>query len=620
MSESTTTAISGAGEPNGSEEAPSRSASAWETVCRLVPALDSLRHYSLRTFRYDLLAGLTVAAVAVPQAMAYAYIFGMPPQYGLYTAIVMTAVGALFDSSRQLINGPVNAISVAMLSALAAVPADDHVSAAILMALLVGVIQVGITLLRLGDLTRYISNAVILGFTVGAAILLILGQTRSLLGLTVPRGAPEHFLLRFWQIIAQGGPIHAWTAVIGLGTIALVLGLRWLNWRLGKRLLPELLLAVIVMAFLVWVGRLDQRGVRVVGHVPGQLPAFQAPQVEWERVRAFASSALAIALLGLLEAIAMAKTIASHTGQKLDMNQQCLSEGLANLTGSFFQCFPGSGSLTRSSINQQAGAVTQWSGVFSAVAVAVTVVLFADLAHYIPRAALAGILIVTACSMVDRKRLLFHLRATRFDAGIVAATALAAVVVSVEFCILVGVFLSFVLYVPRAARLHLSELTVTPERVLRERGPNDPPCNRLLIYDLEGELFFGAAPDLEKHLAAIEKRAEASVRVIVLRLKRVRNPDAVCLGLLDDFLKHMEARGVTVLLCGVRRELGKVLLTTGVVGRIGAQRIFHETVGPESSTLDAVRHAYEMLGADVCTNCPRRGETPSGKEPWYYMI
>jgi SulP family sulfate permease len=314
----------------------------------------------------------------------------------------------------------------------------------------------------------------------------------------------------------------------------------------------------------------------------------------------------------------MAKAIAAQTGQKLDINQQCLSEGVANVAGSYFQCFPGSGSLTRSAINQQAGAVTQWSGVFSAVAVAVVVLLFADLARYIPQAALAGILILSAWRMVDRHKLLFHLRATRFDAGIVAATALAAVVVSVEFCILIGVFLSFVLYVPRAARLELTELTVTPERVLRERGPEDPPCNRLLIYDLEGELFFGAAPDLGKHLEAIEKQSAEGVRVVVLRLKRVRNPDAVCLGLLDEFLRRMEGRGVAVLVCGVRSDLARALESTGVAARLG-RRLFHEEVGPESSTLDAVRHAYELLGSDVCATCPRRGEAQS-KETWYYMI
>jgi SulP family sulfate permease len=590
-----------------------------EALFRLLPALESLRTYSLRTLRADVLAGLTVAAVAVPQAMAYATIIGLPPQYGLYTAIVMTAVGALFDSSRQLINGPTNAISIAVLSALAVHAPAERLPYAVLLALLVGVIQIGITLLRLGDLTRYVSHAVIVGFTVGAGTLLVLDQTKHLLGLAGQGGAADHFLVRFWRTLAEGGPINTWAVLLGLGTVALVLLLRWVNTRLGARLLPEFLLAVIVMAAAVWATGLGERGlVPVVGDIPRELPAFRLPEAEWTRMRELASSALAIAVLGLLEAIAMAKAIAAQTGQRLDINQQCLSEGVANVAGSYFQCFPGSGSLTRSAINQQAGAVTQWSGVFSALAVAVVVLLFADLARYIPRAALAAILILSAWRMVDRHKLLFHLRATRFDAGIVWATALAAVVVSVEFCILIGVFLSFVLYVPRAARLGLTELTVTPERVLRERGPDDPPCNRLLIYDLEGELFFGAAPDLEKHLETIEKRSGEGIRVVVLRLKRARNLDAVCLGLLDEFLRRMDERGVAVLLCGVRDDLARVLESTGLSARLG-QRVFREAVGPESSTLDAVRHAYELLGADVCATCPRRGEA-QGKETWYYMI
>src|SRR5207253_6092173 len=204
--------------------------------------------------------------------------------------------------------------------------------------------------------------------------------------------------------------------------------------------------------------RLDERfGVAIVGPIPASLPPLQIPDLNLEHVRLLSGNALAIALLGLLEAVAMAKAIASSTGQKLDINQQCLSEGAANLAGSFFRCFPGSGSLTRSAVNQQAGAVTQWSGVFSAIAVAVTVLLFAPFAQYIPRASLAGLLMLAAFRMVDVRQLLFHLRATRFDALIVIATALAAVFISVEFCILIGVFLSFALYVPRAAQVQLGE-------------------------------------------------------------------------------------------------------------------------------------------------------------------
>jgi sulfate permease, SulP family len=290
------------------------------------------------------------------------------------------------------------------------------------------------------------------------------------------------------------------------------------------------------------------------------------------------------------------------------------------VAGGFFQCVPGSGSLTRSAVNQQAGAVTQWSGVMSAGAVAVTVLLLGELARYIPQAALAGLLMVTAWRMVDRQQLLYHLRATRFDAGIVVATALSAVFVSVEFCILIGVFLSFVLYVPRAARIHLTELALTPERVVRERLPADPPCGRMLLYDLEGELFFGSAPVLEEHLSTIEQRVRDGIRVIILRMKRVRNPDGVCLGLLDRFVQRMQLRRITVLLCGVRRDLARTFRSTGLEARLGPERIFRETPSVWSSTLEAIRHGYDLLGDDLCATCPRRDERANGKEGWYYMI
>ena len=314
----------------------------------------------------------------------------------------------------------------------------------------------------------------------------------------------------------------------------------------------------------------------------------------------------------------MAKAIAARTGQKLDINQQCLSEGLANLTGSFFHCFPGSGSLTRSAINVQAGAVSQWSGVFSAVAVALTVLMFAPYAFYIPTASLAAILFLSSWRLVDRKQLLYHLRTTRFDAGIVLATALAAVFVSVEFCILVGVFLSFVFFVPRAAHIHYSEYVVTPERILRERAETDPQCPRILICSLEGELFFGSAPDLERHFEAIVRRSQNGIRVVVLRVKRVRNPDAVCLEIFDRFIEQMAQRGIPVLLCGVRPDIHKVLISTGLFQRLGKERVFLEMAGPTSSTLEAVRKAYEFLGDNLCETCPRRQEM--AKEVLYFMI
>ena len=440
--------------PSGSSGAMAAAVrpSARESFFRFVPAFDSLRNYSFRTLTSDTMAGLTVAAVAVPQAMAYAQIANIPPQYGLYTAIVMTAVGALFDSSKQLINGPTNAISIAILSAMVAFGESERIPAVILLALMVGVVQTGISLLRLGDLSRYISHAVIVGFTLGASVLLVMDQLKNLLGLPAAGTGEDHFLKRFVLTLSHIDQTNLSALFIGLATIGIALLLRGVNLLLRIRL-PELLLALICVTLIVGNLRLDKEGVKIVGAIPAELPSFELPEVHWPWVRQLTSSTMAIALLGLLEAISMAKAIAAQTGQKLDINQQCLSEGLANLSGSVFHCFPGSGSLTRSNINQQAGAQTQWSGVISALAVGLTVVLFAQYAYFIPKSGLAGILILSSWHLVDRRQLVYYLRTTRFDAWIVALTAIAAVAVSVEFCVLIGVLMSFVLYVPQAARM-----------------------------------------------------------------------------------------------------------------------------------------------------------------------
>jgi sulfate permease, SulP family len=564
-------------------------------ICRRVPAIQSLRSYSLTALRADFLAGLSVAAVAVPQAMAYAVAAGVPPVHGLYTAIVMTGVGALFASSRQLVNGPTNVISIAVLSALAALPPEQKLAGAFALTLLVGGFQTLITLLRLGDLTRYISHSVVVGFTLGASSLLVIDQMRNLLGWSPVGSARSHFLVRTWQTWTSSGPPHLPTLLLGVGAIVLVLGLRILKKRLGWVLFPELLLTVAAAACVVAALRLDHQGVRVVGAIHGGVPLLVWPQIPMGYWRELSESALAIATLGLLEALAMAKNLAGKTGQKFDLNQQCLSEGLANLAGSLFQCIPGSGSLTRSAINHQAGAHSQWSGLWSAVSVLLIMVLFAPYARFIPSSALAGILMVTAMGMVDWKALPFHLRATRFDAFIVLTTAVAAVGVSIEFCIVIGVVASFLLAVPRAGRMTRTEFVVHPNGVVRERVDDEPANPSLLLFGLEGELFFGSIIALDEHLNWFEKRAAAGAKVIVLRVKRLRNPDAVGMREIDEFIRRLNAMGVRVILAGVRRDLLDGLRAAGALDRLGPDQVFSERQRRGSSTMEAVAAAYAYL-------------------------
>ncbi len=560
---------------------------------RLIPALGSLSRYSAADLRGDLIGGLTVATVAVPQAMAYGLVAGVRPEHALYTAIVMTTVGALLDSSRQLINGPTNAISIAVLSALALVPPERHLEGAVLLALMIGGWQLLITLLRLGDLSRYISHSVVVGFTLGAGSLLVFDQLKNLLGLKAMGDPHDPFMWRFAQTMLYGGSVHGATLAVGVGTIVLIVGLRSFKRWVGMPLLPELLLAVVAMAAATsWLG-LEASGVRVVGDIPRQLPSFSVPLIDWNLVRDLSSSAFAIGLLGLLEAVAMAKAIAAVTRQRLDVNQQCLSEAMANLAASCFQAIPGSGSLTRSAINQQAGGRTQWAGVVSAVAVAAIIVAFAPFARTIPKAALAGILLVSSVRMVDWGALAYHVRTTRFDAAIVAATAFSAVFISIEFCVLIGIGMSFLLAVRRAGRLLLTEFVVTGEGVVHDRHAREPVDPKLWIFGLEGEFFFGSSADLESHFDAIEGRINGLVQVVVLRVKRVRNPDAVCLHMLAEFMDRMQARGVRVLLCGVRPDIGGALELAGIAQRHGP--LFLEANTRNSSTLAALRYAHQLI-------------------------
>jgi SulP family sulfate permease len=337
-------------------------------------------------------------------------------------------------------------------------------------------------------------------------------------------------------------------------------------------------------------------------------------------VQQLSGSAVAIGMLGLLEAIAMAKSIAARTKQKLDINQQCLSEGLANLTGSFFQCFPGSGSLTRSYINHQAGAATQWSGVICAAAVALTMLALAPLAQYIPRAALAGVLLLAATRMIDVAGIRYHFRATKFDAVIVTATALSAVFVSIEFCILVGTLLSFLIYVPKAAKVTMEELVIDPNGMIRERYPNDVPCDRIKMVSFEGELFFGSAPDFESHLEQIEIDLPATTKVILIRVKHLRNPDAVCMHLLAEFIDRIDERGIAICLAGVRDDFFKILDQVGIVARLGSDRVFRETAQVWSSTTTAMNWAHDQLGDDLCATCPRRNTAAGQESVWNFAI
>jgi SulP family sulfate permease len=278
--------------------------------------------------------------------------------------------------------------------------------------------------------------------------------------------------------------------------------------------------------------------------------------------------------------------------------------------------------LSRSAINYQAGAATRFSGVVTAAAVAVAVLALAPLTRYIPKAALAGLLLVTAVRLIDVERLRYTFRASKYDAGLIVLTMLAALLIGVEFSILIGVAVSILLFVPRAAKLKLTELVVSGEGVVRERLPSDPLCTAVALWDFEGEFFFGAAPELERHFARIKARAaQQQTRYLVLRLKRVRNPDVVCIERLEHFLRYAQRDGLVALLAGLRPALIGVLGDLHFSEWYPADRLCPEEDDKWSATVRAVRHAYASLaGSNTCAHCAARLPTEEAALDLYYLV
>lgn len=561
-------------------------------------------NYSIVKGRHDVIAGLTVAAISFPQAMAYALIAGVDPRFGVYSAIVVTIVASIFGSSSHLINGPTSAISLLVFTALAFLDSENTTElfeGLFLLAALVGAFQIIISLFRLGNLTRYISESVIIGFMAAASFLLAVGQLGNALGVRDKGNGHMQVLHRVWRTLLHGDHYNYRALILSVAAVVLAVILRKLvqRYRLPQiDMLAVLIITALIAYFAGWSvpGANGRTAVSVAAKIPRSLPSPHIPLVHTEWIPHLSTGALAIAFVGIIEALSIAKAIAYQTRQNIDYNRQIMAEGLANLAGGFFQSLPGSGSLSRSAINFQAGAKTRFSGIVSAATVAVALLLFAPLLRYVPQPALAGLLLVTAARLVDYKRLIYTLKASRYDAGLVIITAFTGIAIDLDKSVLLGVVLSILLFVPRAAQLKSRELIVTPERVVRERIPGEPSDPLVVIYDLEGELFFGAAPELDRYLLALRDRAAADdVKYIVLRLKRVRHPDVVCVERLEQFLHEETQRGVVVLLAGVRPDTLAILGNVGLRKWFSEEHIFPEEDEEFSATLKAVRYAHNQL-------------------------
>jgi SulP family sulfate permease len=518
-----------------------------------------VRSYQREFLRGDLVAGLTVAVVLLPQAIAYAQIAELPPNIGLNAAIVGAVIGGLWGSSHHLQTGPTNAISLIVLSSLL-VTSDsgttEFIVAAGMMSVMAGVFQFVMGVARLGVLVNFVSHSVVVGFTAGAALLIGIKQIKPLLGLQFSH--PVHTLPEtIVAIIRHLGDAHLITAAIGGGAIVLILVLRRIH-----RKIPGPLLAMVGAAIVVAVLGFDQRGVAVVGELPTGLPPLaDLPLFDLELYGKLSAGALAVAAIGLTEAVSIARSVATRSGQRLDSNQELVGQGLANIACGFFSGYATSGSFSRTAVNYEGGARSSMAGVFSGLFVLITVLTVGPLASTIPKTALAGVLIVIAMGMIDYREMGRIWRGAPGDTAIMTVTLAATLLLPLEFAVLLGIMLSFALYIRRTSVPQVESVVPDDEFVRWIHRPDKPACPQLSILTIHGDLYFGAVTHVEEEIQA-HLDEHPDLRFLLIRMVSVDQCDFAGVHTLFSVHNAMRERGGDVYYTQVNETVYEVLERT----------------------------------------------------------
>jgi len=570
-----------------------------------------IRSYRRGHIRHDLVAGLTVAVVAVPQTIAYASIAGLPASYGLYSACVASVVGALWGSSRFLSTGPVNAVSILVLSILAplaVVGSSEYLAAASLMAIMVGVICLAFAVSGFGMLVNFASRAVLLGFTAGAALMIAVGQLRHVLRIDIAPSSHSHETLS--AVYSRIGEAHWISIVIGIGTIVVTL----ICNRCSKKF-PGSLVAMIVAGLVVAVVGVERLGVTVVGKIPRSLPEVTHFNVGWihesELIPAMVLGALAVAALGLVEAISvareiarqsgerLAREIARQSGERLDVNQELVGQGLGNIAAGLFSGYACSGSFTRSAVNFQAGARTQIAGVFCGLFILVAVLAFGPFAAFLPKASLAGLIMLVACKMIHWPSVRRIVKTSRTDTWIMGSTFVATLVFPLEFAVLAGVILSLAIYIYQSSMPSVEAVVPDANYQHLVHDPDAPACPQLAVMNIRGSLFFGAARHIEDALLA-NAEENPGQQLLLLRMHGVNRCDLTGIDVLQVIVRFYRDTGGDVFLVQARDPVRELMQQSGFEEYLGTDHF----LGQEEAIEFLFEHVFDP--SVCCYECEHR--------------
>jgi len=570
------------------------------TLNRFLPFLRWGRRLDGQTVRADFVAGLTGAAIMMPQGVAFATLAGMPPQYGLYAGMVPAIIAALFGSSRHLVSGPTTAASIVMFSALSgmATPGTEaYIALAITLTFMVGITQFLMGIARLGELVNFISHSVIVGFTAGAATLIASKQARNFFGLDIPAGDNlADTLTLLFQHIQDLNPLVTLTAAVTL-----------LIGAFGRKIFPRfpaMILALlgggILAAILNQFAVTEQTRVAMVGALPNHLPPLSTPTFNIQVFKDLAPVALAMTLFALTEAVSIARSLAIRSGQAISGNQEFIGQGLSNLMGSFFSGYVATGSFNRSGANYDAGARSPLAAIFAGAILLLFIPILAPLTAHMPKACVAGLLILVAWRLIDFATIRRIIRADRNEALIMGVTFLSALFLDLEFALLFGVMLSLMFYLRRTSKPRLLPRSPDPATGRRKftSGASLPECPQLKILRLEDSLYFGSVAHVGELLRLYREHYPEQKHLFLLT-KGVNQVDLSGAELLVNEVRERRKMGGEFYMYRLKASATKILEDGGFMDVINQDTVF-------DSKSEAIEGIFNTLDKNICRTCEKR--------------
>jgi len=564
-----------------------------------LPFLEELRHYSWTKFRLDLLAGTTLTLVSIPQAIAFALILGVPPSVVIISTVVGGFFSALFFSSHHHVFGPTTSvclITAATISANTEFPLSPLQLAAYL-AVLIGVTQFVAGLVSFGEVTKFISRSVVVGYTTAIGILLIASQLHNLMAFSSPSSEP--LLQTMNHVLDALAKMNvSWSDIaIGLATLGIFQLVKRLRPKWPEALIGLVLLGVFSRIFVEFHPQLPFHIIRDESKLTAVLPHFSPlPSLteQWAILPKLANTAIAIAIIGMLEAVSITKTLAAQSGQIIEPNQELMGMGVGNLAAGLFGVTPGSSSFTRSAVNYQSGAVSQMSSMFSSVAVLLILLLAAPIFNYLPVAALAAHLMRVGYHLISRAQIRISTRSTRSDAAVFYVTLLTALFLKLDTAIYAGIGVALALFLLKTSTPTLVEYVFNESGQLTEMSPELPRANpQISIIHVEGELFFGAADLFQTQIR--RQASDENIRVVILRMKNARHLDATTVMALQSLYDYLKTTNRYLLISGCNSDVMRVLRNSSLLKQIGAENVFPTEANPTLSTKRALQRARELV-------------------------